>query len=780
MADSYQPLLNAEVVVANAEAIEFTWNTKQCKGNELHFAALQGDLQEVIKILSKRDDEKATKTLQKAPKAAEICNSRFTFPMLASEKDGMGGEGKLSQLQLVEGTGQAIHLAASRGHLEVVKELLASKASLTDSVTRDGHEHYDVLFAALFGAHEDMIQFILSQVPADPQLDKNLKFGARHPLHVAFQVGSPSIVLRVRRWMLQSNVTETDLALSSKCKGAPLKYGIDGRRMKLQDLILCADTTALSLRVFMSDCPRAVPLFLKRLQKLSRVNRVLEEANITSRDVGRLLEQCSPAALSILEACTVVPAYPHEYPLPSEVNFAPHDWPELIWNLLNRGDRTREVLTFLEVEKEWTFDEAKHKSPSWHDKLVCAVQEQGWLRLFLPPSGGIADAEICVCLIPDLLTPDVFAALASAETDLNVFANRTVAYMIAHVFENYAGKISMIRSMMSSWALILLACHSWSTRHLDSDEELPEVALVAVRFLSAQGIVDLTWESMEFFGWWCRGEPGRYFQAENASDWLSALVLTYFWINPRCRLVLVLTILISWLRLTRVAGCCAPIGRELVPFTRLFWGLGPVLYIAYIAFGAYSHAFFSLQGGDIDLSLYSSFVMLITAGMPGQPKEDPLECILLVLAVAVFTVIVLNIFIGVIGEQYSRLKEESVLSFRQQRAQICLGYMIRKPFIRFDCCSHLVSRVVILTSVILGVALQVHSAWYGSYFPELEGVVYTLLLVLMLTTAFQSPLALPKCSSSPSYEPGKFFWFCCQAEDQMADTELQELTIDFE
>lgn len=163
-----------------------------------------------------------------------------------------------------------------------------------------------------------------------------------------------------------------------------------------------------------------------------------------------------------------------------------------------------------------------------------------------------------------------------------------------------------------------------------------------------------------------------------------------------------------------------------------------------------------------------------------RPEEDPLECILLVLAVAVFTVIVLNIFIGVIGEQYSRLKEESVLSFRQQRAQICLGYMIRKPFIRFDCCSHLVSRVVILTSVILGVALQVHSAWYGSYFPELEGVVYTLLLVLMLTTAFQSPLALPKCSSSPSYEPGKFFWFCCQAEDQMADTELQELTIDFE
>ena len=77
----------------------------------------------------------------------------------------------------------------------------------------------------------------------------------------------------------------------------------------------------------------------------------------------------------------------------------------------------------------------------------------------------------------------------------------------------------MIRSMMSSWALILLACHSWSTRHLDSDEELPEVALVAVRFLSAQGIVDLTWESMEFFGWWCRGEPGLRVLGEGGSLW---------------------------------------------------------------------------------------------------------------------------------------------------------------------------------------------------------------------------------------------------------------------
>ena len=61
---------------------------------------------------------------------------------------------------------------------------------------------------------------------------------------VAFQVGKPSIVARVRQWMLKSQLSETQLALSEKSKGPPLKFGIGGRRMKLQDLIRCADPTA--------------------------------------------------------------------------------------------------------------------------------------------------------------------------------------------------------------------------------------------------------------------------------------------------------------------------------------------------------------------------------------------------------------------------------------------------------------------------------------------------------------------------------------------------------
>ena len=237
-----------------------------------------------------------------------------------------------------------------------------------------------------------------------------------------------------------------------------------------------------------------------------------------------------------------------------------------------------------------------------------------------------------------------------------------------------------------------------------------------------------------------------------------------------------LTIVLAWFRLTRVASCCEPIGRSLQPFLRLLSGLGPVLFIAHLAFLAFTHAFFSLQGGPLTLSLYGSFVTLITAGMPGELSDDALEAVLLYLAVSVFTIIILNIFIGVIGEEYSRLQEESVLSFRQQRAKICLDYMLRKPFMGSDVCPRLLKRLVTLLVILSGMGLQMHSAMYGSCFHELEGLVYLLLLMFTHAMAFQAEHHLPMCRLfSHDENVEKFFWFCCKADGQTCDVDLEEL-----
>ena len=178
------------------------------------------------------------------------------------------------------------------------------------------------------------------------------------------------------------------------------------------------------------------------------------------------------------------------------------------------------------------------------------------------------------------MTPQVFSSLAAQETDMKVFENPTIANMIVHVFEHHAGKIPLVRSVMSLWALALLCLHSWSMRHLEPGDDLPQIASIAVRFLAAEGVVDVLWEFLEFCGWAAIGEPWQYFSMDNFLDWLGAFVPSYLWWDPTFRPVLVVTILLCWVRLLRVASCCEPIGRELQPFTRLLKGLGPVLYIS--------------------------------------------------------------------------------------------------------------------------------------------------------------------------------------------------------
>ena len=142
-AGASRPLLESIVVERNGPGDhQFTWNSKHCTGNELHLATLKGDLEEVKRILKTSE---------------ELSKSRFTFMTVRT-----GGQVTMPTskcisglLHSVHGSGQAIHLAASRGHLEILKELLAAKASLTDAITHDHKEHYDVLFAALLGGHED-------------------------------------------------------------------------------------------------------------------------------------------------------------------------------------------------------------------------------------------------------------------------------------------------------------------------------------------------------------------------------------------------------------------------------------------------------------------------------------------------------------------------------------------------------------------------------------------------------------------------------------------------
>ena len=237
-----EPLLEPRPELEKSSQV-FYWNLRLCYGNDLHVATFEGDTQKVLKLL-KGDPS--------------LVESRFTYQVSATQ----------------EGSGQAIHLAASRGHLEVLKELLAYNASLSSYVTRNDKPFYDVLHAAIIaegrGGEDHVIKYLLPKV----ELRRNSE--GKHPLHLAFVMGKPSLVCLIRSWMENNGdkSTETQLAESlSEGTSAPLRLGIQGMKMTLRELILCAEVTPLSLRIFMEDAPRAVPLFLKRLDNLGLLRK---------------------------------------------------------------------------------------------------------------------------------------------------------------------------------------------------------------------------------------------------------------------------------------------------------------------------------------------------------------------------------------------------------------------------------------------------------------------------------------------------------------------------
>ncbi|CAJ1408410.1 unnamed protein product [Effrenium voratum] len=100
----------------------FIWNECFCRGSKLHVAVLRGSLQRVKELLQNKPDKLA------------LVQSRFSFTECGKE-----------------GEAEAIHIGASRGHVEVVQYLLECQAQPSAMVSLEGQPQYDVLHAAVLG-----------------------------------------------------------------------------------------------------------------------------------------------------------------------------------------------------------------------------------------------------------------------------------------------------------------------------------------------------------------------------------------------------------------------------------------------------------------------------------------------------------------------------------------------------------------------------------------------------------------------------------------------------
>jgi len=646
----------------------FKWNNRKCTGQRFHVDVLSGLEQAVLQELEEGFD----------------VNQPFVYITFFKDKE-----------QLC--TGLPIHLAASRGHTQMVEMLLEHNASVDSMVMRDGEENYDVIQAAVFkegrGGSADMITFLCQRGSNVDSKNAN----GQSCMHLAFQTGNMETIRAVRhaRTFSVDLTDEENFDVDNKDrKPTPLELGIEFGKMNKEDLARAAPADISSLKVFIHRAPECIPDFMMNLTK--RMKKEKEEMSktladkLTHKDIARLLRNYPQAAVALLNAVTAKPKVTSEgwHPLPSRVSFAARS---KLLRTFKQIFPARRFLTWYEKDYEFRFDDAAYEAPKWHDKITDVKD---------PPN---YDASIQVCYIPNIISPHIFSALASCtdgeDPALFLYDCLAVRAAVSYTFWNGAIWVDVLQFLISIWGLTLLVLETCINHELAVGEDgetlswrmnegvfMPSFAAeskyngVVADWIIAKGIVDLLLEMAQFWGCVLIGEFASYLNWGNLWDISRSIVPVMLLFYHEHRLLHLLIVLIYWMRLLEGVTYSEKIGHALIPLQKLATGLMPAMTFTGVGFCALTHAMYTVQTKAYHLwptTLFHTFTTLITQGLPEDPPADGLELLVLYAGVLFFSVFVLNIFIGVIGEQYSKEKDQVGLMFISVRASSCLTYLLR-------------------------------------------------------------------------------------------------------
>ena len=319
-------------------------------------------------------------------------------------------------------------------------------------------------------------------------------------------------------------------------------------------------------------------------------------------------------------------------------------------------------------------------APEWHTYLT-DVRDRPML-----------DARIQVCHIPDIISPSFFSAVLDAQTTqqqaMFLFKCAPVRGAVWFTFWNGSMWVDIVQTVTSSWGLCLLVVETLMAHEASVETDQAFVALkpsladghgIVADWIVAKGIVDVLLEAVQFAAC-CRKDPTSYCRLGNLWDLIrSFLPIMLLW-QHQSRLLQCLIILMYWMRLLEGVSLSKQIGLALLPLKKLAHGLLPAMSFTILGFCAFSHAMCAVQVTPEHLwphTFWYSFTSLITQGLPEHPPDDYLELFLLYGGVLFFSIFVMNIFIGVISEQYASEKEQGDVMFERVRAHSCLNYLTR-------------------------------------------------------------------------------------------------------
>ena len=699
----------------HASKQRFLWSNRHCRGHMIHLAALRGDLAAVQEQLEQG-----------------VSVDRIFFYE--------SGDNGLTGTRQGLCTGQAIHLAASRGHLEIVSFLLNCHADINACVYRDDEPNYNVLQAAVFsegrGGSEEIVMN-LCHMSADIW-SKNLNgFGC---MHVAFQagnlgtIGSVQKIMSASQWMGDAEGTDFRCPLRTMREWFPLEVGIGFRKMDSQALAMAAPLTSASLRIFVHKAPECVPEFMRRWSRIE--GPVAEKLVLDISDIIPLMLDFPEAAASLIQSMTCKPKVASEgwHPLPARVSFASPSWlgRRAQWLLPKIESRS-----FYEFDDDWDYDERSGIAPEWHDQLLDFLETP------------VYNAKIQVCKIPNIISPLFFGALPTSVDDeaaLSLFASPVVRGAVSFAFWNGAVWMDMAQLLLGLWTLTLilletsLLCETKDT--LDSifhPSFIPPTdgsQSVVADWIVARAIADLFLELAQLWGCVAIAKSQLYFNSGNLWDICRSTVPLLLLYYPSNRALHVATVLIYWFRLLEGAPITR-MGHDLLPLKRLLFGLAPTMFFTFLGFCTFTHAMF-VADGRVDQAwsdvLFNSFVLLVTQGLPASPPEDTIKLLLLYVGVLVFSVFVLNIFIGIISEQLEHGREQTDLLFHSARTASCSTFLLR---VRVLPCHLLGGRCALVLgclAALVAMALQaaaLHSGWHLHPLCQLAAFVLSQITIFM-------------------------------------------------
>eukprot|EP00435_Cladocopium_sp_Y103_P009951 s1268_g2.t1 len=188
----------------------------------------------------------------------------------------------------------------------------------------------------------------------------------------------------------------------------------------------------------------------------------------------------------------------------------------------------------------------------------------------------------------------------------------------------------------------------------------------------------------------------------------------------------------------------------------------PAMSFTILGFCAFSHAMCAVQVTPDHLwprTFWYSFTTLITQGLPENPPDDYIELLLLYGGVLFFSIFVMNIFIGVISEQYASEKEQGDVMFEKVRAKSCMNYLTHMSVLPCNLLAPRAAALLALGTVALTLMLQVRVVYNRRPLP---GFLQLPLFVASQVVLFMASIQCRGKSFPWSERDGgkRYLWIC--------------------